>query len=35
VAHAQSIIQTKRARSIGTHAIVEREAPAVTDQFTK
>jgi hypothetical protein len=29
VAHAQSIIQTKRARSIGTQAIVEREAPAV------
>ena len=29
VAHAQSIIQTKRARSIGTHAIVDREARAV------
>ena len=29
VAHAQSIIQTKRARSIGTHAIVDRAAHAV------
>ena len=29
VAHAQSIIQTKRARSIGTHAIVDGEARAV------
>ena len=29
VAHAQSIIQTKRARSIGTHAIVDRKARAV------
>jgi hypothetical protein len=29
VAHAQSIIQTKRARSIGTQAIVDREARTV------
>ena len=29
VAHARSIIQTKRARSIGTHAIVDGEARAV------
>ncbi len=29
VAHAQSIIQTKRAHSIGTHMIVDREARAV------
>lgn len=29
VAHAQRIIQTKRAHSIGTQAIVEREARAV------
>jgi hypothetical protein len=30
VAHAQSIIQAKRARSIGAHAIVDREARAAT-----
>jgi len=35
VAHAQHIIQTKRARSIGTHAIVDREARAVTEQARK
>lgn len=30
VAHAQSVIQAKRARSIGAHAIIDREVRAVS-----